>query len=156
MPIHHCENGFLLLSFREARGPCRDSCRNGDRSQQADRAGRASTNHKKNFRLAAKFQPGDNISPGVYNPAKKEPVMKALHTLGTTTLLTNTMLLISSGKYHSYFGLSPLSLKKQLGDPPTPAPSGGMDGACIPTHLWKSCSGWSSPQKNPKGLLINR
>lgn len=46
--------------------------------------------------------------------------MKALHTLDTTTLLMNTVLLISSGKYHSYFILSPLSQETTLRPPPTP------------------------------------
>lgn len=35
---------------------------------------------------------------------RRESVMKKLHhALNTTTLLTNTLLLISSGKYHCYF-----------------------------------------------------
>lgn len=49
--------------------------------------------------------------------------MKALHTLDTTTLLMNTMLLISSGKYHSYFILSPL-FSGSNSETPTLQPAG--------------------------------
>lgn len=134
--------------------PCRDSCRNGDRSQQADRAGRASTNLKKNLRLAAKFQPGDNISPGVYNPAKEEPIMKALHTLDTTTLLTNTMLLISSGKYHSYFFLSP-ALSRSNSETPHPHPYWWDGWSMYPHKSLQVLLRGEFPQ-TLKGLLIKR
>lgn len=101
-------------------------------------------------RPAAKFQAEDNISPGVYNPAEEEPIMKALHTLDTRTLLMSTALLISRGKYHSYFILSPLSQGATLR--PSPPPVVGELGRCIPTKHWKSCSETSS--RKPKGHLI--
>lgn len=93
-----------MASFPEAHGPSSDCCGNGGRSQQADeRAGPAPATGK-NLRPAAKFQPGGNISSGVYNPAKEGVSNEKLHhTLNTTTLLMNTLLLINSGKYHSYF-----------------------------------------------------
>lgn len=146
---HPCESGFWLLNFREARGPYRDSCGNGDRSQQAgEQAGPVPTTEEP--RPAAKFQAEDNISPGVYNPAEEEPIMKALHTLDTRTLLMSTALLISRGKYHSYFILSPLSQGATLR--PSPPPVVGELGRCIPTKPWKSCSETSS--RKPKGHLI--
>lgn len=57
--------------------------------------------------------------------------MKALHTLDTRTLLMSTALLISSGKYHSYFSLSPLSQEATLR--PSLPPVVGELGGCIPT-----------------------
>lgn len=109
---HPWESGFWLLNFREARGPYRTAVEMGtDLNRLVSRQGQRQPQEEP--RPAAKFQAEDNISPGVYNPAEEEPIMKALHTLDTRTLLMSTALLISSGKYHSYFILSP-SLREQL------------------------------------------
>lgn len=79
--------------------------------------------------------------------------MKALHTPDTTTLLMNTVLLISSGKYHSYFTLSPLSRGSNSETPPPPPPAVGMDGEYIPTKHWKSCSESGVPEI-PRGISL--
>lgn len=49
--------------------------------------------------------------------------MKALHTLDTRTLLMSTALLISSGKYHSYF--ASFATLSGSNSETLPAPSGG-------------------------------
>lgn len=93
-----------MASCLEAQGPSNGCCGNGDRSQQADeRAGLAPATGK-NLKPAAKALPVGNISPGVYNPAKEGVSDEKLyHALNSITLLMNTLLLINSGKYHSYF-----------------------------------------------------
>lgn len=77
-----------------------------DRSRQADeQAGRAPAAGK-NLRPVAKFQPGGDISSGVYNPAKEAVGNQKLHhALNTTTLAMSTLVLIHSDKSHSYFHL---------------------------------------------------
>lgn len=78
--------------------------------------------------------------------------MKALHTPDTTTLLMNTVLLISSGKYHSYFTLSPLSREATL-RPHLPTPSCG-DGWGVYPHKALEVLLRVRSSQNPKGHLI--
>jgi len=97
MPVS-LQKRLQRANIQEVCGPGTICSGNPGRFQQADeQAGRAPATGKA-FRPAAKFQPGRNISHGVYNPAKEavgnEPQH---HTLDTTTLAVNTVVLIHSG-----------------------------------------------------------
>lgn len=87
----------ILASCFPAMSP-RDK---GGRFQQAE----VQAAPERNLRLAAKFHPRGNISPGVYNPVKKEGVgNEKLHpALNATTLLMNPLLLINRAKSCTYF-----------------------------------------------------
>lgn len=104
MPVSQ-QKWLQLASLPEVCGPGTVCSGNPGRFRQADdeQAGRAPATGKA-LRPAAKFQPGRNISRGVYNPAEEAVSSKPQHhTLDTTTLAVNTAVLIHSGKSHSYF-----------------------------------------------------
>lgn len=103
-------SGFPWQAFWKLRAPAMVGCGNGDRSQQADEWAGPAPATGRNLKPAAQALPVGNISPGVYNPAQEGVGDEKLyHALNSITLLTNTLLLINSGKYHSYFILLTLS-----------------------------------------------